>query len=243
MPCSSTVRMLLVLLSLLGLVSAHTVITYPGWRGDNLKSNGTTVETNGLGQYAIGNSVAQQDYLYPYGMQWMYPCGGMPTSENRTKWPLKGGAVAFQPGWFQGHGTAFIYINLGLGTTPQNMSNVMLNGVQIIGPSKDPYPGSFCFPQVPLPANVTVNVGDNATIQLIETAVHGAALYNCVDITFAEPEDVPEVNASNCFNSSQITSNLIFTTSSLSSDSIELSTSRFAYLSTAVAVTLGLLLL
>ena len=169
--------------------------------------------------------------------------GGMPTSQNRTKWPLKGGAVAFQPGWFPGHGTAFIYINLGLGTTPQNMSNVMLNGVQIIGPTKDPYPGTFCFPQVPLPANLTVNVGDNATIQLIEAAVHGAALYNCVDITFAEPEDVPEVNASNCFNSSQITSDLIFTTSSLTSDSIELSTSRYGYLSTALAVTVGLLLL
>ena len=24
----------------------------------------------------------------------------------------------------------------------------------------------------------------------------------CVDITFAEPQDVPEVNSSNCFNSS-----------------------------------------
>ncbi|OAG44277.1 hypothetical protein AYO21_01273 [Fonsecaea monophora] len=236
-------RTALTLLSLVSLISAHTVITYPGWRGDNLVSNGTTVETNGLGQYAIGDSVEQQDYLYPYGMQWMYPCGGMPTSQNRTKWPVKGGAVAFQPGWFQGHGTAFIYINLGLGTTPQNMSNVMLSGVQIIGPSKDPYPGSFCFPQVPLPANITVNVGDNATIQLIETAVHGAALYNCVDITFADPEDVPEVNASNCFNSSQITSDLIFTTSALASDSIELSSSRFGYLSTALAVALGLLLL
>jgi hypothetical protein len=167
----------------------------------------------------------------------------MPMSENRTKWPVKGGAVAFQPGWFQGHGTAFIYINLGIGTFPPNMSNVMLSGVQIIGPSKDPYPGSFCFPQVPLPANLTVNVGDNATIQIIETAVHGAALYNCVDITFAEPEDVPEVNASNCFNSSQIQSDLIFTTTALQSDAWEISTSRVGYVTTALVVMLGLVLL
>ncbi|KIW70627.1 hypothetical protein PV04_02879 [Phialophora macrospora] len=226
------------ILTFLSLAHAHTVITYPGWRGDNLHSNGTVDETDGLGTFAEG-----QNYLYPYGMQWMYPCGGMPTSTNRTKWPLRGGAVAFQPGWFQGHGSAFIYINLGLGTNPPNMSNVMLSGVQIIGPSKDPYPGSFCFPQVPLPANLTVNVGDNATIQLIETAVHGAALYNCVDITFAEPEDVPEVNASNCFNSSQITSDLIFTTSALTSDSFELSTNRYGYLTTTLAVVLGLVLL
>jgi hypothetical protein len=49
---------------------------------------------------------------------------------------------------------------------------------QITGPSKGPYPGTFCLPQVPLPANTTVNVGDNATIQVVETAIHGAALFN-----------------------------------------------------------------
>ncbi|RMZ78493.1 hypothetical protein DV737_g3857, partial [Chaetothyriales sp. CBS 132003] len=141
----------------------------------------------------------------------------MPTSTNRTKWPVSGGAVAFQPGWFQGHSTAFIYINLGLGTVAPNMSLPMLNGVQLIGPSNNPYPGSWCFPQVPLPANVTVNVGDNATIQLIETAKHGAALFNCADITFAADgdPDIAEVNSSNCFNSSDITYDLVFSTTSL----------------------------
>lgn len=34
--------------------------------------------------------------------QWMYPCGGMPMSTNRSLWPVSGGAVALQPGWFQG---------------------------------------------------------------------------------------------------------------------------------------------
>lgn len=34
------------------LASAHTVITYPGWRGNNL--------------------ITDEDF--PYGMQWMYPC-------------------------------------------------------------------------------------------------------------------------------------------------------------------------
>lgn len=141
--------------------------------------------------------------------------GGMPMSENRTKWPVRGGAIAFQPGWFSGHSSAFMYFNLGLGNNPDNYSFVMQNGLNIIGPSKEPWPGTFCLPQVPLPAHLNVNVGDNATIQVIETALHGAALYNCVDITFAEPEDVPEVNETNCFNSSQISSNLIFTTEAL----------------------------
>lgn len=43
------------LLALIGaatLSSAHTVLTYPGWRGDNLITNDS----------------------FPFGMQWMYPC-------------------------------------------------------------------------------------------------------------------------------------------------------------------------
>lgn len=171
------------------LVSAHNVITYPGWRGDNLITNAT----------------------FPYGMQWMYPCGGMNTTTNRTYWPTTGGAVAFQPGWFQGHETAYVYVNLGYGTDgpdngPLNMSNVMMSPVQLLGPSDNPYPGTVCFPQIPLPANASVKAGDKATIQLVELAVHGAALFSCVDIIFAEPDDprIPEVNGSNCFNSTDM---------------------------------------
>jgi hypothetical protein len=168
----------------------------------------------------------------------------MPTTTNRTFWPTTGGAVAFQPGWFQGHATAFIYINLGFGNDgpdlnhklagPPNMSNPMINPFQIIGPTKNPYPGTVCLPQVPLPVNATVKAGDNATIQVVELAVHGAALYSvrpppphsppsphetrrkapniflplqqCVDITFADPGDprIPIVNETNCFNSTDI---------------------------------------
>lgn len=107
----------------------------------------------------------------------------MTLSRNRTKWPTTGGAIAIQPGWFQGHATAFFYINMGFDNYgpdggPPNMSNPMLPVFQITGPSKNPYPGTFCLPQVPLPNNTVVNVGDNATIQIVETAVHGAALFN-----------------------------------------------------------------
>lgn len=34
------------------LATAHVILTYPGWRGNNLITNDT----------------------FPYGMQWMYPC-------------------------------------------------------------------------------------------------------------------------------------------------------------------------
>lgn len=107
----------------------------------------------------------------------------MPTSRNRTTWPIKGGAIALQPGWFQGHATAFMYINMGFGTDgpdngPQNFTFPLVPVFQITGPSKGPYPGTICLPQVPLPANMTVKAGDLATIQIIEVAVHGASLFN-----------------------------------------------------------------
>lgn len=187
------------------LTAAHTVIVYPGWRGNNIVTNGTvapndpTVLPGSLGISYTANGTR----TFPYGMQWMYPCGGMPTSQNRTKWPIKGGAVSLQPGWFPGHNLAQIYINMGYGNEPLNFSHAMLPVFQITGPSNTQYNGTFCLPQVPLPANYNPKVGDNATIQVIELAQHGAALYNCADITFAEPQDVPEVNSTNCFNSTQ----------------------------------------
>lgn len=61
---------------------------------------------------------------------------------------------------------------------PWNMSFPMVPPFQILGPSKNPYPGTVCLPQVPLPANTTVSPGDNATIQVVELAVHGASLFS-----------------------------------------------------------------
>ncbi|KFY13104.1 hypothetical protein V492_03481 [Pseudogymnoascus sp. VKM F-4246] len=176
------------------IVKAHTVISYPGWRGDNLVTNET----------------------FPFGMQWMYPCGGMGTSRNRTTWPIGGGALAVQPGWFQGHSKGFFYVNMGFGTDgpdngPKNFTNVMVPIFEFTGPSNGPYPGTFCLPQIPLPQNASVKAGDLATIQVVMSAQHGASLFNCVDIIFAEPENVAEVNKSNCFNSSEIGFNNVFT--------------------------------
>lgn len=63
---SPLVTTLTCLTALVSLVSSHTVITYPGWRGDNLKNSSDVETTNGLG-------VGAND-TYPYGMQWIYPC-------------------------------------------------------------------------------------------------------------------------------------------------------------------------
>lgn len=54
------------------LTAAHTVITYPGWRGNNLHANGTLPEFN---PDTIGIDTLQNDsHAFPFGMQWMYPC-------------------------------------------------------------------------------------------------------------------------------------------------------------------------
>ena len=73
---------------------------------------------------------------------------------------------------------------------------------QITGPQNDAYPGyGICLPQVPMPTNLTVNEGDNATIQVVENAKHGAALFSCVDITFThDMSKVEPVNEDNCQN-------------------------------------------
>ena len=141
----------------------------------------------------------------------------MPITTNRTYWPIGGGAVAFQPGWFQGHKNALLYINLGMGTVPQNYSLVMQPVWGIMGPQNDAYPGDgICLPQVPTPANLTVNEGDNATIQVVENAKHGAALFSCVDITFTnDMSKVAPVNETNCVNNSAIQFTSVFTTASL----------------------------
>ncbi|CAI7604068.1 unnamed protein product [Penicillium glandicola] len=222
------------LLLCLGLAHAHTVITYPGYRGNNLHTNGTIKQANGLG---VAYDAANGSYIYPYGMEWIYPCGGMPRSTNRTKWPVGGGALAFQPGWFPGHETALIYVNLGFGELPENMSHPVVSPFQIVGPTNNPYPGTVCLPQVPLPANISVSPGDYATIQLVETAKHGAALFNCVDIEFAEDGDasVETVTRDNCFNSSDISFAYMYTTSAIGSGAAMLQPPK---LSAAAAVPL-----
>jgi len=56
----------------LSTATAHTVITYPGWRGDNLHTNGTLPEDcpecTGIDRFDNGT------VYFPWGMQWMYPC-------------------------------------------------------------------------------------------------------------------------------------------------------------------------
>jgi hypothetical protein len=57
--------------------AAHTVIVYPGWRGDNIHTNGTISdhdENIPPGSLGINYNNKTGQLGFPYGMQWMYPC-------------------------------------------------------------------------------------------------------------------------------------------------------------------------
>lgn len=55
------------------IVHAHTVITYPGWRGNNIHTNGTEPD-GAIIPGSLGITFDNGTVGFPYGMQWMYPC-------------------------------------------------------------------------------------------------------------------------------------------------------------------------
>lgn len=66
------------------LAASHIVIVYPGWRGNNIHTNGTVSETDASikpGSLGI-NAEANGTLGFPYGMQWMYPCTLAPQVPN-----------------------------------------------------------------------------------------------------------------------------------------------------------------
>lgn len=191
----------------------------------------------------------------------------MPQSENRSFWPVDGGAVSIQPGWFQGHSKALFYVNIGIvepgQSAPPNMSHPVVPPFQILGPTNQEYSGQFCLPQVPMPVNTTLTVGQNITLQVVEVAQHGASLYSvglqnfkreavqkanndqCVDITLLANDDprISPVNATNCYNSSDIGFELLFTTAALTNAANNvISPSSTAFLVTAIVAAMMALL-
>jgi hypothetical protein len=110
--------------------------------------------------------------------QWAYPCAGVPGNiegGNRTDWPLTGGSVVLD----LHHDWTYVFINLGLGANVTNFNYTLtpefLNTTGV---------GSLCLPTVPLPADLKVEDGTQASIQVITVGDSGAGLYNCADITF-----------------------------------------------------------
>lgn len=92
-----------------------------------------------------------------------------------------------------------LQINLGLGTDgpdggPLEMSHQIVPPFSIVGPSNNPFPGTICLDkvQIPTPSDIGVKAGVNATIQVLMTAQHGAALFS---VSFADALDLKNICA------------------------------------------------
>ncbi|KAK1085813.1 hypothetical protein LTR33_001884 [Friedmanniomyces endolithicus] len=175
-------------------------------------------------------------------------CGGMPQTTNRSSWPISGGALSVQPGWFPGHSKAQVYVNIGIqemgALAPPNMSHPVVPPFEITGPSNDNYPGQWCIPQIGMPANVSLQVGQNITLQVIELAQHGASLYSCVDLTLVEDgsSQVETVTPDNCYNDTDIGFQLVFTTAALASGAPHVLPTTSSLLALAAALGLSAVL-
>jgi len=104
--------------------------------------------------------------------QWVWPCAGVPGNlpdGNRTEWPLDGGSLKLE----LHHPWSYVFVNLGLGenvtvfnyTLTPSLVNTTGNG-------------TLCIPKLPLPADLTVADGDQASIQVVTSGHTGSALYN-----------------------------------------------------------------
>ncbi|KAL7272515.1 hypothetical protein RUND412_004670 [Rhizina undulata] len=122
-----------------------------------------------------------------YPTQFTFPCGGVAQTTNRSNWPTNGGALSLRPI----HAFALTTVNIAIGTTiieevqTNPFSTQMVPMFNQTGANE-----TFCIPKINIPASLKDKVknGVNATIQVIQLVATGAALYNCLDITFSDTE-------------------------------------------------------
>jgi hypothetical protein len=88
---------------------------------------------------------------------------------NRTEWPVDGGSLLFKPS----HPWAYTFVNLALGgDNTTNFTTSLVEGFNQTGN------GTFCFPKLVLPADLSVTDGMNASLQVVQVNERGSALYN-----------------------------------------------------------------
>ncbi|KAK6499665.1 hypothetical protein TWF481_010028 [Arthrobotrys musiformis] len=135
-------------------VQAHYSIDYPTWRADSFEE--------------------------PYD-QWLRPCAGANTTQNRTVWPLDGGSLVLG----LHHSFDYIFVNLGLGTEVASF-NISLTPNFLNNTGN----GTLCLPKIPIPAGIEITDGQNASIQVVTVGKSGSALYNCADIRFSKDAEI-----------------------------------------------------
>ncbi|EXJ62238.1 hypothetical protein A1O7_02671 [Cladophialophora yegresii CBS 114405] len=120
------------------------------------------------------------DSFLPPASQYMFPCANVNTTDasnnNRTLWPLDGGSLKIE---FH-HSWTYVAFNLGLGSNT-NTFNISLNPMLL----NETGNGTMCFPKWRLPADLNIEDGTDASLQIITIGDSGTALYNCADIRFS----------------------------------------------------------
>lgn len=183
---------LFALLTCLTLTAAHFEIEYPFWRGDSFEGDAS---------------------------QWIWPCANVnstPASEaNRTLWPVTGGSVRLHVT----HPWALTYINIGLADSSPDGAGGVNNTVAsfnatLLSAYNQTGNGTFCIPSIGgtaleelareagLEGGLQGLSGRNASLQVIQIAHGGSALYNCADITFAS--NATTLAADQCSNSTGV---------------------------------------
>jgi hypothetical protein len=111
------------------------------------------------------------------------------STANRTLWPLSGGPLALS----LHHKWTYYTINLGLGDGVGDASVTSFNISLTPDLHNATGNGTLCIDRVPLPANLPITEGTNASIQVVTFGQSGSALYNCADITFSSKATEPEL--------------------------------------------------
>jgi hypothetical protein len=98
-----------------------------------------------------------------------FPCGGHGQTQNRTAVSLTSIPISME----LGHTENIISVFLAVGNEVGSSFNIELQPtIQEFGP------GEFCFPSVPIPADLNITEGTNATLQVVTNAHSGGGLYN-----------------------------------------------------------------
>ncbi|KAL1838538.1 hypothetical protein VTJ49DRAFT_2536 [Mycothermus thermophilus] len=143
------------LLAAAGVANAHFGLDYPPMRANTL---GKDVD--------------------PAYSQWLHPCAGVPsnlTDSPKTEWPLTGGSVKLD----LRHQWTYVFINLGLGSDVSNFNYTLTNPFWNTTGN-----GTLCVEKLSLPADLPVEDGSPASLQVVTLDDNGNALYNCADIIF-----------------------------------------------------------
>lgn len=98
-----------------------------------------------------------------------FPCGGYPDVAERTPVSLSSIPLSME----LGHTENYVSVFLAIGNEPGESFNVTLWPTVL-----EQGPGDFCWQSIPIPENLTIEEGTNATVQVITNGHDGSGLYN-----------------------------------------------------------------